>query len=94
MADSLRWFWSDEERPLSVVVGSFQRMDISVQTTSIGPLEPPHPLGSPRPDDLPISSAAGDAAKATGGDAKFLVGVLFEAIQALEAELIPSRTAR
>lgn len=60
-------------------------MDISVQTTTYGPYEPPHPWGK-RPDDLPISAAAWDAAKPPQSfDQRLIINALFEAIKKLEA---------
>jgi hypothetical protein len=61
-----------------------------VQTTHHVAPEPPHPLGGPRPDELPISAAAWDAAKDTGADPRFVSKILFDAIKALEVELIRS----
>ncbi|MBA2785703.1 hypothetical protein [Mycobacterium canetti] len=58
-----------------------------VQTTHYSAPEPPHPFGSPRPDDLPISAAAWDAAKNTSGDARFVFPVLFDAIKRLEGRI-------
>lgn len=62
-----------------------------VHREDFAPPEPPHPFREPRPDDLPISAAAWDAAKRTGGDAGFLLPVLFAAIKQLEAEVAAIR---
>ncbi|ELR85691.1 MULTISPECIES: hypothetical protein [Mycobacterium] len=66
-------------------------MDI-MRTSNFSAPDPRHPFDAPRPDDdLPISAQAWDAAKDTGGDARFLLPILFEAIKVLEAELTASR---
>lgn len=57
-----------------------------VQTNSYQTPEPPNPLGGPRPDNLPISAAAWDAAAKMGTDPRFLIHLLFDAIKRLEAE--------
>lgn len=60
-------------------------MDISMQTTTYGPCEPPHPWGK-RPDDLPISAAAWDATKPPQSFSQTaVINALFEAIKKLEA---------
>ena len=67
-------------------------MDISVQTTHYGPYEPPHPWGE-RPDDLPISAAAWDAAKPPQSHSQAaVIKALFESVKQLEGELRESRS--
>ncbi|OCB41045.1 hypothetical protein A5675_11025 [Mycobacterium malmoense] len=59
--------------------------DISVQTTTFGPYERPHPWGE-RPDDLPISAAAWDKARLPQSFSETaLIKALFEAVKQLEA---------
>ena len=67
--------------------------DISMQTTSFGPYERPHPWGD-RPDDLPLSAAVWDQAKAPGSEkSTFVIKALFEAVKQLEADLKAFRSS-
>lgn len=63
----------------------------TMQTSNFSAPDPQHPFNAPRPDDdLPISAQAWDAAKDKGGDARFLLPILFKAIKELEAKFIAS----
>lgn len=65
--------------------------DISVQTTTFGNYERPHPWGD-RPDDLPISAAVWNQAKTTGNERSTLViKALYEAVKELETEVAALR---
>ncbi|WP_354525634.1 hypothetical protein [Mycolicibacterium sp. 624] len=62
-------------------------MDNMVQTIHYGPYEPPHPWGD-RPDDLPISAAAWDAAKPPQSASQTaVIKALFEAVKHLEEKV-------
>ncbi len=63
--------------------------DISVQTTEFGHYERTHPWGD-RPDNLPLSAAVWDKAKAPGSEnSTFVTKALFEAVKQLEARMPP-----
>jgi hypothetical protein len=58
-----------------------------VQTTHYSVPEPPHPLGEPRPDNLPISAEVWDAAKNQRHDQRTMARILYQAIKQLETEV-------
>lgn len=83
----------DRFRYVSVRSVNVLRMHM-VQITHYDAPEPPNPFGDPRPDDLPISAAAWDAAKGTSGDPRFAMKALFDALKKIEAELVSSPRSR
>ena len=65
--------------------------DISMQATTFGHYERPHPWGE-RPDDLPLSAAVWDTAKPPGSEkSTFVIKALYEAMKVLEARMPPQQ---
>lgn len=59
-----------------------------MQTNTFGPPEPTHRLKGLRPDHLPLSAAVWDAANSYGKDSQAVVQALYEAVKALESEIL------
>jgi hypothetical protein len=71
--------------------GTFDDVDIGMQTTTHGNPEPTHRLRGARPDDLPISAAVWDAADLYGKRSDAVIQALYDAVKQLETESIEPR---